>query len=76
MSALRLTGEKLPVAMTRSDQTVGTGTSTGTKPPIEQTKDAIEGIKNRTFTGELLKSAGIGDDNLLARLLNTRMERG
>ena len=70
------TGEKLPVAMTRSDQTVGTGTSTGTKPPIEQTKDAIEGIKNRTFTGELLKSAGIGDDNLLARLLNTRMGEG
>ena len=46
------------------------------KPPIEQTKDAIEGIKNRTFTGELLKSAGIGDDNLLARLLNTRVGEG
>jgi len=36
----------------------------GTKPPIEQTKDAVQGIKNRTFSGELLKSAGIGDDNL------------
>ena len=46
------------------------------KPPVEQTKDAIEGIKNRTFTGELLKSAGIGDDNLLARLLNTRVGEG
>jgi hypothetical protein len=46
------------------------------KPPIEQTKDAIQGIKNRTFTGELLKSAGIGDDNLLARLLNTRVGEG
>ena len=51
-------------------------TTGGTKPPIEQTKDAVQGIKNRTFTGELLKSAGIGDDNLLARLLNTRMGEG
>ena len=48
----------------------------GTKPPIEQTKDAVQGIKNRTFSGELLKSAGIGDDNLLARLLNTRVGEG
>jgi len=46
------------------------------KPPIEQTKDAVQGIKNRTFTGELLKSAGIGDDNLLSRLLNTRLGEG
>ena len=60
------------------NQLVPTGTEpkVGSKPPIEQTKDAIEGIKNRTFTGELLKSAGIGDDNLLARLLNTRMGEG
>ena len=48
----------------------------GSKPPIEQTKDAVQGIKNRTFTGELLKSAGISDDNLLARLLNTRLGEG
>ena len=46
------------------------------KPPIEQTKDAVQGIKNRTFTGELLKSAGIADDNLLAKLLNTRLGEG
>ena len=46
------------------------------KPPVEQTKDAVQGIKNRTFSGELLKSAGIGDDNLLARLLNTRVGEG
>ena len=51
-------------------------TTGGTKPPIEQTKDAVKGIKNRTFTGELLKSAGIGDDNLLAKLLNTRLGEG
>lgn len=50
--------------------------SGGSKPPIEQTKDAVQGIKNRTFTGELLKSTGISDDNLLARLLNTRMGEG
>ena len=59
------------------NQLVPTDTTTGgTKPPIEQTKDAVQGIKNRTFTGELLKSAGIGDDNLLSRLLNTRMGEG
>lgn len=50
--------------------------SGGFKPPIEKTKDAIEGIKNRTFAGELLKSAGVGDDNLLAKLLNTRVGEG
>jgi len=58
------------------NQLVPTDKAGGTKPPIEQTKDAVEGIKNRTFTGELLKSAGIGDDNLLSRLLNTRMGEG
>jgi len=60
------------------NQLVPTGSQVtgGSKPPIEQTKDAIQGIKNRTFTGELLKSAGIGDDNLLSRLLNTRMGEG
>ena len=59
------------------NQLVPTDATTGdTKPPIEQTKDAVQGIKNRTFTGELLKSAGIGDDNLLSRLLNTRVGEG
>ena len=70
-----------PGAFTKQEiernQLVPTGSTTGgTKPPIEQTKEAVEGIKNRTFTGELLKSAGIGDDNLLARLLNTRVGEG
>jgi hypothetical protein len=69
------TGEKLPVAMTRSEQTVGTGTSTGAKPPVEIAREKIAGTP-RTFSGELLKSAGIGDDNLLARLLNTRVGEG
>ena len=69
------TGEKLPVAMTRSDQTVGATTSTGTKPPVEVAAEKIAGTP-KTFSGELLKSAGIGDDNLLARLLNTRVGEG
>ena len=69
------TGEKLPVAMTRSEQTVGTSTSTGAKPPVEVAAQKIAGTP-RTFSGELLKSAGIGDDNLLARLLNTRVGEG
>ena len=69
------TGEKLPVAMTRSEQTVGTSTSTGAKPPVEVAAQKIVGTP-RTFSGELLKSAGIGDDNLLARLLNTRVGEG
>ena len=46
------------------------------KPPIEQAVQNIQGVSPRTFSGELLKSAGIGDDNLLARLLNTRMGEG
>ena len=69
------TGEKLPVAMTRSEQTVGTGTSAGAKPPVEKAAEKIAGTP-KTFSGELLKSAGIGDDNLLARLLNTRVGEG
>ena len=46
------------------------------KPPIEQSAQNVRGIQPRTFSGELLKSAGIGDDNLLSRLLNTRMGEG
>jgi|TARA_R110002020_G_scaffold385756_1_gene596657 hypothetical protein len=46
-------------------------------PPTEQaTKQIAESFKPKTFTGELLKAGGIGDDNLLARLLNTRMGEG
>jgi len=47
----------------------------GTKPPVEVAAQKIAGTP-KTFSGELLKSAGIGDDNLLARLLNTRVGEG
>ena len=70
------TGDKLPFAMTRSNQTVDSAASGISKPPIEQAIEKVQGISPRTFSGELLKSAGIGDDNLLARLLNTRMGEG
>jgi hypothetical protein len=70
------TDQKLPFAMTRSDQVVDTGTSNVNRPPIEQAKDAVKGIENRTFAGELLKEAGVSDQNLLARLLNTRVGEG
>ena len=46
-------------------------------PSTEQaSKQIAESFKPQTFTGELLKSSGIGTDNLLARLLNTRMGEG
>ena len=45
------------------------------KPPVEVAAERIAGTP-KTFSGELLKSAGIGDDNLLARLLNTRVGEG
>jgi len=69
-------GEKLPFAMTRSEQTVGGGASpTSGKPPVESAVDRIKGTP-KTFTGELLQAGGISDDNLLARLLNTRVGEG
>ena len=46
------------------------------KPPVEQSAQNVRGVQPRTFSGELLKSAGIGDDNLLSRLLNTRVGEG
>ena len=46
-------------------------------PSTEQaSKQIAESFKPQTFTGELLKSSGIGTDNLLARLLTTRMGEG
>ena len=45
--------------------------------PTEQaTKKIAEAFKPKTFSGELLQAAGVGEDNLLARLLNTRMGEG
>ena len=69
--------DKLPFAMTRSEQTVGGGSSPiSSKPPIEKALENVKGSAPRTFAGELLKAGGIGDDNLLARLLNTRVGEG
>jgi hypothetical protein len=65
---------KLPLAMTRSDQTIGTGSST--IPAEQATKKIAESFKPRTFSAELLKSAGVGGDNLIARLLNTPLGEG
>ena len=67
-------GEKLPVAMTRSDQTIGAGSSS--IPTEAATKGIAETFKPKTFSAELLKSAGVGGDNLLARLLNTPLGEG
>tara|TARA_R100001510_G_scaffold38916_1_gene35324 strand:+ start:422 stop:1261 length:840 start_codon:yes stop_codon:yes gene_type:complete len=47
-----------------------------TKPPVEKALENVKGSAPRTFAGELLKAGGIGDDNLLARLLNTRVGEG
>ena len=60
---------------------MGSGSATGdvaTKTiPIEQTsKQIAKTFKPKTFSAELLKSAGVGGDNLLARLLNTPLGEG
>mgnify|MGYP001394373045 CR=1 FL=1 len=65
---------KLPFAMTRSDQVIDKGTST--VPTEQASKKIAEAFKPKTFSGELLQAAGIGEDNLLARLLNTRVGEG
>ena len=45
--------------------------------PTEQASQKIaETFKPRTFSAELLKSAGVGGDNLFARLLNTPLGEG
>ena len=67
---------KLPFAMTRSDQVVDTAVPNVNKPPIENLSQQIQGVAPRTFSGELLQAAGVSDDNLLARLLNTRVGEG
>ena len=67
-------GQKLPTAMTRSAQTIGAGSST--VPTEAATKGVAEAFKPKTFSAELLKSAGVGGDNLLARLLNTPLGEG
>ena len=45
--------------------------------PTEQASQKIaETFKPKTFSAELLKSAGVGGDNLVARLLNTPLGEG
>jgi len=60
------------------NQLVPTSSGSGQSniPTETATKGIAESFKPQTFTGELLKSSGIGTDNLLARLLNTRMGEG
>jgi hypothetical protein len=61
-----------------ANQLVPTSSSSGQSniPTETATKGVAGSFKPQTFTGELLKSSGIGTDNLLARLLNTRMGEG
>jgi len=44
--------------------------------PVEKAIERVKPSAPRTFSGELLQAAGIGDDNLLSKLLNTRMGEG
>ena len=47
-----------------------------TIPTEAATKGVAEAFKPKTFSAELLRSAGVGGDNLLARLLNTPLGEG
>tara|TARA_A100000172_G_scaffold80257_1_gene69294 strand:+ start:895 stop:1698 length:804 start_codon:yes stop_codon:yes gene_type:complete len=47
-----------------------------TVPTEAATKGVAEAFKPKTFSAELLKSAGVGGDNLLSRLLNTPLGEG
>jgi len=47
-----------------------------TIPTEAATKGVAEAFKPKTFSAELLKSAGLGGDNLFARLLNTPLGEG
>ena len=60
---------------------MGSGSTTGdvvskTVPTEQSAKQIAETFKPRTFSAELLKSAGVGGDNLFARLLNTPLGEG
>jgi len=49
----------------------------GAEIPAEKAAKGIaETFKPKTFSAELLKSAGVGGDNLFSRLLNTQMGEG
>ena len=60
---------------------MGSGSTTGdvvskTVPAEQSAKQIDKTFKPRTFSAELLKSAGVGGDNLVARLLNTPLGEG
>ena len=62
-------------------QRQGTGAFAGSspnvsKPPVEQAIQKVQGSAPKTFAGELLQASGVGDDNLLSRLLNTKVGEG
>ena len=66
----------LPTGSRGSGEFLRTGQSASGSaivPTEAATKGIAETFKPRTFSAELLKSAGVGGDNLLARLLNTPM---
>tara|TARA_R100001591_G_scaffold24823_3_gene34919 strand:- start:446 stop:1255 length:810 start_codon:yes stop_codon:yes gene_type:complete len=58
-----------------SDSTTGDVVSK-TVPADQASEKIAEAFKPKTFSGELLQAAGVGQDNLLARLLNTRVGEG
>ena len=62
-------------------QRQGTGAFAGSspnvsKPPVEQAIQRVQGSAPKTFAGELLQASGVGEDNLLSRLLNTKVGEG
>ena len=62
-------------------QRQGTGAFAGSspnvsRPPVEQAIQKVQGSAPKTFAGELLQASGVGDDNLLSRLLNTKVGEG
>lgn len=65
-----------PMAQRQGTGAFSTSGTSSNKPPVELSAQSVRGVQPRTFSGELLKSAGIGDDNLLSRLLNTRVGEG
>ena len=69
----------LPTGSRGSGEFLRTGAETSgsaTVPTETATKGIAEAFKPKTFSAELLKSAGVGGDNLVARLLNTPLGEG
>ena len=69
----------LPTGSRGSGEFLRTGESasgSAVVPTEQATKKIAESFKPRTFSAELLKSAGVGGDNLFSRLLNTPLGEG